>query len=292
LSESDYEIFPTYHFEHNNRIFNERINYVQLNICKKEEVNRVIAEIKPDYIYHLAGISFVPASFENPHLTYETNVLGTLNIYESIRKNKLQPSIVFVSTSEVYGLINEADLPIREERNLKPQNPYAVSKAAGELLSYQYFKNYGLDIKIARPFNHIGLGQSKNFVVPAFASQVAEIMKNNSEPVVKVGNIEAIRDFLCVEDVLKAYKKLVESKLAGEIFNICSGKGISIRQILEKLIKISGREIRIELDENRMRPSDNPIIVGSYEKIKSAISWEPEINIDKTLRKILDEHLK
>lgn len=291
LENSNYEIYAAFYAEVNNKTEDKRVKYIRMNISDGDNVINVIADIKPDYIYHLAGISFVPASFANPYLTYDTNLIGTLNIYEAVLKLKQLSSILFVSTSEVYGVVSEKEVPIKEERALKPQNPYAVSKAAAEMLSYQYYKNYGLNIKIARPFNHIGIGQNSNFAVPAFASQIADIVKSNKSDKIKVGNLDAIRDFLNVKDVLRAYKLIIESEFNGEIFNICSGEGVKIKDILDSLINISGRKIEIEFDDARMRPSENPIIIGDYSKIRTKLGWSPKIILDETLEEIYNSYL-
>lgn len=284
LNETDYEIVSTYFMESTFKEENNRVEFVKLDIRKQEDVENLLKIQKPDYIYHLAGISFVPASFANPLLTHETNFLGTYNLYESIRKLNLDTSILFVSTSEVYGQVD--DNVINEERVLKPQNPYSVSKASAELLSYQYYKNYGLKIKIARPFNHIGVGQSENFVIPNFAKQIADINKNNKESTIEVGNLDAIRDFTDVKDIIRGYKCLVESDYNGETFNLCQGKGYSIKEILDILLSFSNKKIEVKFDEKRMRPSDNPNIVGNNKKIEKALHWKPIIDIRTTLYEV------
>lgn len=288
LNETNYEIISTYFMESTFNEKNNRVQFVKLDIRKKEDVENLLIIQKPDYIYHLAGISFVPASFTNPLLTHETNFLGTFNLYEAIRKINLNTSILFVSTSEVYGQVD--DNSINEEKILKPQNPYSVSKASAELLSYQYYKNYGLKIKIARPFNHIGIGQSENFVIPNFAKQIADINKSDKKQIIEVGNLDAIRDFTDVKDIIRGYKYLVESDYNGEIFNLCQGKGYSIKEILDILLSFSDEKIEVKFDEKRMRPSDNPNIIGNNKKIEKALDWKPIIDIRTTLLEVYNSY--
>ncbi len=284
LNETDYEIVSTYFMESTFKEENNRVEFVKLDIRKQEDVENLLKVQKPNYIYHLAGISFVPTSFANPLLTHETNFIGTFNLYESIRKLNLDTSILFVSTSEVYGQVD--DKIINEDKALKPQNPYSVSKASAELLSYQYYKNYGLKIKIVRPFNHIGLGQNESFVIPNFVKQIVDIEKGLKKPIIEVGNLDAIRDFTDVKDIIRGYKYLVESDYNGETFNLCQGKGYSIKEILDILLSFSDKKIEIKFDEKRMRPSDNPNIVGNNKKIEKALDWKPIIEIRTTLHEV------
>jgi len=284
LSETDYEIVSTYFMESTFKDENNRVEFVKLDIRKQEDLENLLKIQKPNYIYHLAGISFVPASFANPLLTHETNFLGTFNLYESVRKLNLDASILFVSTSEVYGQVD--DKIINEEKVLKPQNPYSVSKASAELLSYQYYKNYGLKIKIVRPFNHIGLGQNESFVIPNFVKQIVDIEKGLKEPIIEVGNLDSIRDFTDVKDIIIGYRLLVESELNGEIYNLCQGQGQSIKAVLDILLSFSDKKIEIKFDEKRMRPSDNPKIIGNNKKIEKALGWKPQIDIRTTLSEV------
>lgn len=288
LNETDYEIVSTYFMESTFKDENNRVEFVKLDIRKQEDVENLLNVQKPDYIYHLAGISFVPASFANPLLTHETNFIGTFNLYESIRKLNLETSILFVSTSEVYGQVD--DKIINEDKVLKPQNPYSVSKASAELLSYQYYKNYGLKIKIVRPFNHIGLGQSESFVIPNFVKQIVDIEMGLKEPIIEVGNLDAIRDFTDVKDIIRGYKCLVESDYNGEIFNLCQSKGYSIKEILDILLSFSDKMIEVKFDEKRMRPSDNPKIIGDNGKIEKYLEWKPLIEIRTTLLAIYNSY--
>lgn len=287
LDETDYEIVSTYHIKKSIFEFNNsRLKHVKVDIKNLESIKSVLSAISPNYIYHLAGISFVPATFENPLLTHETNFIGTFNLYEAIKTLNLNTSILFISTSEVYGQV-DSDI-IGEDRVLKPQNPYSVSKASAELLSYQYYKNYGLKIKIARPFNHIGLGQNENFVIPNFVKQIINIDKGLKEPIIEVGNLDAIRDFTDVKDIIRGYKLLVESNFNGETYNLCQGKGYSIKEILNILLSFSDNKIEIRFDEKRMRPSDNPRIVGNNNKINTNLGWSPEIDIVNTLKEVYE----
>lgn len=288
LNETDYEIVSTYFMEGTFKDKKNRVKFTKLDIRKQEDVENLLEVQKPDYIYHLAGISFVPASFANPFLTHETNFLGTFNLYESIRKLSLDTSVLFVSTSEVYGQVD--DKIINEDKVLKPQNPYSVSKASAELLSYQYYKNYGLKIKIVRPFNHIGLGQNESFVIPNFVKQIVDIEKGLKKPIIEVGNLDAIRDFTDVKDIIRGYRLLVESGLNGEIYNLCQGQGQSIKEVLDILLSFSDKKIEIKFDEKRMRPSDNPKIIGDNGKIEKALGWKPLIDIKTILLEVYNSY--
>ncbi|OPX17497.1 GDP-mannose 4,6-dehydratase, partial [candidate division WOR-3 bacterium 4484_100] len=210
------------------------------------------------------------------------------NLFESVRELKLDPKIHIAGSSEEYGLVYPEETPIKETNPLRPLSPYAVSKVAQDFLGYQYFKSYGLKIVRTRAFNHTGPRRGDVFVTSNFAKQIVEIEKGMRPPVIKVGNLNAVRDFLDVRDVVRAYALALEKGVPGEVYNIASGKGIKIKELLERLIKISGVDLKIETDPSRLRPSDVELLIGSPEKFQMATGWKPEIPFDKTLKDLLD----
>lgn len=250
-------------------------------------LTKAIEETQPERVLHLAAQSFVPTSIHDPRATYNINFFGTLNLLEALQVNKFTGRLLYVSSGEVYGFVRPDALPITETHALKPRNPYSVSKAAAELLCYQWTQTHDFEIVIARPFNHIGPGQAERFVVPDFARQVTEIKLGLREPVVTVGSIDVTRDFIDVRDVVRAYFSLLESGESGEAYNVCSGSEQSVRGILERLIAIAGVECRIVCDETRVRLKEQKRMCGSYAKLNKRVGWRPAIDIDQSLRGVL-----
>jgi len=248
----------------------------------------IIEKVRPDEIYHLAAISFVPTSLMNPKLTFDTNLDGTLNLYQAIIELKIEPKILFVGSADEYGSIKNSDLPIKENCPLRPINPYSISKASADFLSYFYFKNYHFNIVRVRPFNHIGPRQSPEFVCSDFAKQIAKIEKGLKEPIIKVGNLGAKRDFTDVRDMVRAYWLAVQKGEFGEAYNICSGNGVSIKELLGRFLNMSKKKIKVIQDPKRLRPSDVPLLVGDFKKFTKQTDWEPEIPLKKTLEDILN----
>jgi len=219
-------------------------------------------------------------------------VIGTLNVLEWLRNEKTDVKTIIVSSGEVYGAPKSSDdLPFTENSCLNPQNIYASTKASLDFAARQYMSLWKLPIIVVRPFNHIGPGQSENFVASAFAKQIAEIASGKREPIVRTGNLSASRDFLDVRDVVRAYRLLLENVESG-VFNICSGKAIEIRKILDKLIRFSGVDVSVEIDPQRLRPVDVPVIYGSYEKINKHTGWQPEIPLEDSLRDIFQSFVE
>ncbi|MEK3696775.1 MULTISPECIES: GDP-mannose 4,6-dehydratase [unclassified Paenibacillus] len=266
-------------------------NVIPIDYNNEEEIIGIINKIKPDEIYHLAGQSSVKFSWDNKVETFEVNILITLRLLEALRKSKMAETtrVIMVGSSEEYGTIDKSDIAIIETENLRPISPYGVSKASTSLLFQQYVRVYGLKLIYARPFNHIGPGQELGFVTSDFAQQISRIEKNILEPVIFVGNLEAQRDFTDVRDIVKAYIMLAQHGKVGEIYNISSGEPLSIKFILDHLLSLSThKNIEIQQDNNKMRPSEFPIYIGDSSKIKEAIGWEKEYSIEKSLQDILD----
>jgi GDP-4-dehydro-6-deoxy-D-mannose reductase len=255
----------------------------ELQLTDRESVERAIDECEPERVLHLAGQSFVPASVKNPRATYDVNFFGTLNLLEALKRTGFSGRMVYVGSADAYGLVSEADLPIVESHPLRPRSPYGVSKAAAELLCYQWTQNPGFRIVMTRPFNHVGPKQAEHFVVPDFARQLAEIKLGRREPVMKVGDIDVTRDFTDVRDVATAYLALLEDGEEGEVYNVCSGNEHSIRDILNELISLTGVDCRITGDQHRMRMAEARRMRGSFEKLEKRTGWRPRISLRQSL---------
>ncbi|AMD95118.1 GDP-mannose 4,6-dehydratase [Leptotrichia sp. oral taxon 847] len=284
LLKQKYEVYGTTISE---KYKNEKIKIYKMNLLDEKEVNKVIKMIKPDKIFHLAGQSAVGLSWEKPVLTVNINVNGTLNLLEAVRNYSKDSKILIVGSSDQYGPIKPEECPIKESKIQNPQSPYGVSKKAQEEMCKLYVNAYHTNIIMVRAFNHIGAGQSTNFVVADFASKIAQIEKG-SEPVLKVGNLETFRDFTDVRDIVRGYSLLLEKGKIGEIYNIGSGKEVKVSEILKKLISMSKKEIKIEIDPNKFRPVDVPLVVCDNSKIKKDTGWETEFLIDDTLEEVLE----
>ncbi len=267
----------------------QQISIAYADIRNAKEVADILAEVKPDCIYHLAGSSFVPDADADPRIVYDVNVLGTLNVLEAARSTRLNAKILIVGSGEVYGHVPEAALPVNEEYPLKPTSPYGVTKACADLLAYQYATAYQMDVIRVRPFNHIGPRQSEQFVCSSFAKQIVEIEQGIRKPILNVGNLEARRDFTDVRDVVRAYRVILEEAKAGEVYNVGSGKVWKIGDIVGILIGASQvKEIVLEQQSLRVRPNDIPIMRCDASKVEKAIGWQPEIPIERTLLDLLN----
>lgn len=258
-----------------------------MDITVKNQVEAVLQEVKPDYIFHFAAQSSVASSWENPQNTMLINVNGTLNLLESIRKFKINSRVLLVGSSEEYGSVDLTQQPINEFEVLQPSNPYAVSKTTQNMLAQLYYKSYNIETVMVRSFNQIGPGQESKFVVSHFAKCIAEIENNANESFLKVGNLNAIRDFMDVRDAVSAYWLIMRKGKTGETYNVGSGKGYMIKEILEKLISYSKVDIKVIVDPERIRPIEVPVSICNNTKLRSGLHWEPIIDIDTSLREIL-----
>jgi len=258
-----------------------------LNILEKDEVLRIIDAVKPDCIFHLAAQSSVSYSWENPQLTVDVNIKGTLNLLEAVRKTGLNPRILLIGSGEEYGYISENSCPISENEPLRPANIYAVTKACQEMIGGIYCKTYGMDIITVRAFNHIGPKQSERFVASDFCRQTAEIELGMRDSI-SVGNLSARRDFSDVRDVVKAYGMLMETGKSGQCYNVGSGKAISISELLKLITDKSTAKISIVPDIKRQRPSDIPLIKADISRIVRDTGWSPYIKTEKTVEDMLN----
>ncbi len=267
---------------------NPGVIYHEADVTDYVGVTEIIKEVKPEVIFHLAAQSFVPLSWQAPTATLNTNIIGTLNILEGVRKLSPDTRVQVAGSSEEYGMVWIGETPIKETNPLRPMSPYGVSKVAADLLAQQYYMSYGVRTIITRAFNHEGPRRGENFVTSNFAKQVALIEKGRQDPVIKVGNLEASRDFTDVRDMIVAYCEAVRICSPGEPYNICSGKAYKIQEVLDILLGYSKVEVKIEQDENRMRPSDVPLLLGDYSKFKQRTRWTPKIPFEQTLLDTLD----
>lgn len=264
------------------------ITLFETDIKDPISVRKTVTDCMPDEIYHLAAQSFVPTSWSAPAETLDTNIQGQLNILEAAREVVPNARIHVVGSSEEYGLVYPDECPMTENQPLRPLSPYGVSKVGQDLLGWQYFQSYGLNVIRTRAFNHTGPRRGEVFVTSSFSKQLAEIKKGISEPVIKVGNLEAKRDFSDVRDVVKAYYLAVNKGERGEVYNICSGVGRPIQSLLDLLLEISGLDVKIERDPSRMRPSDVMVLEGSAEKIKREVGWAPSITFEETMKDLYE----
>jgi len=274
----------TEHIDH----LTSRVPILECDLRDQGSVNRILAEIRPTRIFHLAAQSFVPASWTAPEESLHTNIIGTLHLLEGVRQAGIDPWIQIAGSSEEYGLVHPEETPIRESNPLRPLSPYAVSKVGTDLLAYQFFQSYGMKLVRTRAFNHTGPRRGDVFVCSDFAKQIVEAEKGRREPVIYVGNLEAKRDFTDVRDVVKAYWLSLQHCEAGEVYNIASGTAWAIQEILDMLIARSATPIEVKEDPARMRPSDVPILLGDSSNFREATGWKPEIPFEQTLQDILD----
>ena len=268
----------------------DSITLHQVDVSDPRRVESLFQEVLPDRVLHIAGQAFVPAALKNPMETFQANLFGGLSILEAARKQRVatgkSPAVLIVSSGEVYGSVDPQSLPITEKASIQPNNPYASSKASVDLIAQQYAKHFDVNVIIVRPFNHAGPGQSPSFVVSDFARQFAEIASGRQKPVIHVGNISVRRDFTDVRDVVKAYWLLMERESDEIIFNVASGRAVEIKQLLELLKDVSGLEVEIVQEQQRIRGYDVPVVVASYDRLQQATGWTPEIPLRKTLHDV------
>ncbi len=291
LTRNDCEIFgiqrwrsPLENIEH----VKDRITLVECDLRDASSTRDTLERLRPDWIFHLAAQSFVPTSWSAPTESLTTNVLGELNIFEAVRRIGLTCRIQLACSSEEYGMVLPDELPIRETNPLRPLSPYAVSKVAQDMLGYQYWMSWKVDCVRTRGFNHEGPRRGPVFVASDFAKQIADIEKGRKEPVLHVGNLEARRDFTDVRDMVRGYWLALEKCEPGEVYNLCSGKAYSIREVLDLLLGMTRAKIEVRQDRLRLRPSDVPVLLGDRTKFTRATGWEPTIPFEQTLRDMLD----
>ena len=258
---------------------------LQIDISNKEAVQGCIKSENPDVIFHLAGQPSVYISWKNPQKTFFINVIGTINLLESVRNLGKPCRVILIGSAEQYGIIT-TDMPVSEETELLPHNPYASSKKAQEDLALIYVKTYGMDICMTRSFNHSGPGQKPGFLISDLSLGISSVERGLA-PHLKVGNTEAVRDFTDVRDVAAAYRLICERGTAGEAYNVGSGVGYKVQDILEMMLAMANCEISVFSDADRVRPSDIPVLICDNSKI-SKLGWKPTISIKRTFRDTLE----
>lgn len=264
----------------------ERI--LDLDILDKAAIVNLLFEVRPDYIFHLAAQSSVSMAWKNPTLTIDVNIKGSTNVLDAVRELYYKPRIVLIGSGEEYGHIKEDETPINEETKLRPGNIYAATKACQNMIGSIYADAYDMELMMVRAFNHIGPGQAPLFVVSDFCKQVAEIEAGLREPVMKVGNLLARRDFTDVRDVARAYGLLALKGVPGVTYNVGSGNAMAVKDILDIIIGMSEKKIEVVVDPNKIRPVDVPIIEADITRINNATGWKPMIPIEQTIRETLD----
>ncbi len=267
---------------------NGSLNLILSDISDASSMRRLIAGVRPDRIFHLAAQSFVPASWDAPAQTMELNVIGQVNLFEAIRDAAIDPLVHVAGSSEEYGLVLPHEMPMTELNPLRPLSPYAVSKVAQEMLAYQYCKSFGLRTIVTRGFNHTGPRRGENFVTSSFAKQVAQIESGLRPPIIDVGDVESKRDWTDVRDMVRAYWLSLEAGVAGEVYNVGSGVSLSVREMLDVLLRHTKHHIEIRVDPSRLRPSDVKILWADASKFQRQTGWRPEIPFETTMLDLLE----
>jgi GDP-4-dehydro-6-deoxy-D-mannose reductase len=269
------------------------VRWKRMELSSEESVRAVLREVQPDLIYHLAGQASVGGSFADPVGTWDINAAGTLRLVTALAaEGKLKDArpvrLLVISSAEVYGSVPADDQPIREDRELMPTTPYGASKAGAEIAALQMGRSDGLEVIVARSFNHIGPGQDERFFLPGMARQVKRIQREGGARIIRTGNLEIIRDFLDVRDVVNAYILLMEAGEAGAVYNVCSGEGRTLRLMVTRLLELAGDDFEIEVAPERVRLIDIPMLVGDGEALRE-LGWRPEFPLDRTLEDVLKE---
>ncbi|MGM0400328.1 MAG: GDP-mannose 4,6-dehydratase [Chloroflexota bacterium] len=272
---------------HNIQHIESQITLYRVDLTDYEAVEDVVASTTPDHIFHLAAQASVERAWKDPAGTLVNNITAQLNILRAVVACDMAPKILAVGSADEYGLVATKDLPASEDTPLRPLNPYAVSKIAQDYLGYQYFLSHGLYVVRVRPFNHTGPRQGTGFVVPDFCRQIVMIENGRQEPVMRVGNLSAQRDFTDVRDVVRAYHLALAKGEPGRVYNVGSSRAYSIRHVLDMLLSLSEVEIRVEQDPERMRPSDVPVLVCDTRHFARTTGWESRYRLEQTLRDTL-----
>jgi len=267
---------------------NDKAKIYDLDILDKVQITEVLEKVRPDYIFHLAAQSSVALSWKNPGLTIDVNIKGSVNVMDAIRVLDYKPRMLFIGSGEEYGHIKPEETPITEDNLVRPGNIYAATKVCQNMIGKIYSDAYDMDIMMVRAFNHIGPNQAPMFVVADFCKQVVEIERGEKEPIIYTGNLSAKRDFTDVRDVVRAYGLLIQKGKKGETYNIGSGNAIAIQEILDRILKLSKIEIKNEVDLDKIRPVDVPIIEANIAKVNESTGWTPKISLDTTLLETLE----
>lgn len=291
LSRGDVDVVGTYRWRSRRENIDhiKDLELIEVDLLDSASVHSALNKVRPDWIFHLAAQSFVPTSWNAPASTFGINVGGQVNLFESLRAlDMLDTRFHVCGSSEEYGLVLPGETPIKETNPLRPLSPYAVSKVTQDLLGWQYFRSYGLETVRTRAFNHGGPRRGEVLLPSDFAKQIAEIEKGVREPVVEVGNLNAVRDFTDVRDVVRAYWLALEKGEFGEVYNIGSGNAPTIQQILDMLLGLTDLSIEVRPVPEKMRPSDVEVLISDSTKFRERTGWEPQIPLETMLRDTLD----
>lgn len=291
LTEPEAEVHGTIRWRSRTENIDHIRDRIRLHTCDLRDATaarELIARVQPDGIFHLAAQSFVPMSWVAPAETIGTNVIGQTNLFEAIRAVGLDCLVQIAGSSEEYGMVLPEETPIRETNPLRPLSPYGVSKVAQDAMGWQYFKSYGLRVVRTRAFNHTGPRRGDVFATSSFARQVAMIEAGKQDPVISVGNLDAVRDFTDVRDTVVAYHLLLLKGEPGEVYNICTGKGWRIGAMLDVLLELAKVKVEVRPDPARMRPSDVELLVGDPTRLKQQTGWEPKYAFEQTMSDLLD----
>ena len=267
-----------------------RVIDAETDVTDEQAVEEAIMASRPDAVYHLAARSHVGESWRDPLEVLRVNVLGTAAVLAAARRAAAEATVLVVSSSEVYGSLSPGELPVAETAPLRPVTPYAASKAAAEQVALQAWRGYGQRIVVARPFNHVGPGQSTSFAVPALARRVLEARRDGRRELV-VGTVTTRRDFTDVRDVVRAYRLLVERAAPGSVYNVCSGRDVAIADVAHLVMGLAGVELRLVTDPDLVRPVDSSVVRGDPSLLYEATGWSPRLSLDTTLRDVL-RHLE
>lgn len=270
------------------RVRDMQVEAIGADVEDPVAVRAAIGSVRPDAIVHLAAQSSPQLSWDDPAGTVRTNVLGLLSLLEGARFHELAPRVLVVGSAEEYGQVEPADVPLREDAPLRPLTPYAASKVAQGYLGLQYALSPGIPVVRTRTFHHTGPRRGEGFAESSFARQLAEIERGRRAPVIEVGNLDAVRDFCDVRDVVRAYWALVERGRPGAVYNVCSGTGVRMRDLLDTLIRVSGLRVDVRVDPSRLRASDVPELVGDPARIRADVGWSPRIPLERSLADLLD----
>ena len=271
----------------NIRQLRDKLTIIEGDVEDAFSVARAVETCRPDRIFHLAAQSYPSESWAAPVTTLQTNVIGTVNVLEAARRFVPHARIHIAGSAASYGVVRPEDVPLREDRALWPVSPYGVSKAAQEMLGYQAFKSYDQQVFLTRSFIHIGPRQDSRPAAQTFARQIAEAERGQRAPVIAVGNLEAQRDLLDVEDAVRGMLAVVEHGKPGQSYNLCSGQAPRIQEVLDRYLALARIPLRIEIDPTRLRPADEPILLGDNTKLRTATGWQPLVSLDESLRRIL-----
>jgi GDP-4-dehydro-6-deoxy-D-mannose reductase len=259
---------------------------IETDVSDGAAVRHIVADVAPEAIYHLAAMTHVGESWENPSQVLRVNVLGTAEILAAARSVPGSPRVLVVSSAEVYGIVVPAQLPLDEDTPTVPASPYAASKLAAEAVALQAWRGYDQPVVVVRPFNHIGPGQSPNFFVPALAKRIVEAGRSGARSL-RVGTLTTRRDFTDVRDVVAAYRLLMEKGVPGEVYNVCSGRDVAMSEVAEQLLELAGADLTLQTDPDLVRPVDVPVLRGDAGRLRATTGWQPHIPLATTLADVL-----